>query len=147
MVGFTYSVLIAKKMITIKDVEGYHERWWMCLWPSWRWWFYEYVKVKMKVLVAQSCAALWSPVDCNLPGSSVPGILQAGILERVAVSFSRGSSPPRDQTWVSCSAGRCLPSEPPGSPHEHILIPKLIELYVLTMYHLFTCQLYLKKVV
>ena len=40
------------------------------------------------------------------PGSSVHGILQARILEWVAIPFSRGSSRPRDQTWVSCIAGR-----------------------------------------
>ena len=45
----------------------------------------------------------WSP-----PGSSVPGILQARILESVAIPFSRGSSQPRDQTPVSCIAGRFL---------------------------------------
>ena len=46
------------------------------------------------------------PMDCSLPGSSVCGILQARILEWVAISSSRGSSPPRDQTWVSCIVGR-----------------------------------------
>ena len=45
-------------------------------------------------------------MDCSLPGSSVPGILQAGILEWVAISFSRRSSQPRDRTWVSHIAGR-----------------------------------------
>ena len=42
--------------------------------------------------VAKSCPALCDPMDCGLPGSSVPGILQTRILERVAISFSRGSS-------------------------------------------------------
>ena len=46
------------------------------------------------------------PVDCSPPGSSVHGILQARILEWVAISFSRGSSQPRDQTQVSHIAGR-----------------------------------------
>ena len=45
-------------------------------------------------------------MDCSLPGSSVHGILQARILEWVAISFSRGSSWPRDRTPVSCIAGR-----------------------------------------
>ena len=48
------------------------------------------------VLVSQSCRTLWNPVDCSLPGSSVHGILQARLLEWVAISFSRGSSRPRD---------------------------------------------------
>ena len=45
-------------------------------------------------------------MDCSLPGYSVPGILQARILQWVAVPFPRGSSRPRDQMWVSCTAGR-----------------------------------------
>ena len=45
-------------------------------------------------------------LDCSPPVSSVHGILQARILEWVAISFSRGSSRPRDQTPVSCIAGR-----------------------------------------
>jgi len=55
-------------------------------------------------------------MDCSLPGSSVHGILQARILEWVVIPFSRGSSRPRDQTWVSCTAGRFFSSEPPGKP-------------------------------
>ena len=56
-------------------------------------------------LVAQSCLTLWDPMDCNLPGSSVHGILQARILEWIAMPSFRGSSWPRDWTlvsWVSC---------------------------------------------
>ena len=45
-------------------------------------------------------------MDCSLPDSSVHGILQARILEWVAISFSRESSLPRNQTQVSCTAGR-----------------------------------------
>ena len=56
--------------------------------------------------VAQSCLTLCDPMDCSLPDSSVHGILQARILERVAISFSKGSSWPRDRTHVSCIAGR-----------------------------------------
>ena len=58
------------------------------------------------VLVAQSCLTVCDPMDYSLPGCSVHGILQARILERVAISFSRGSSRPRDQIQVSCTAGR-----------------------------------------
>ena len=47
---------------------------------------------KLKVLVTQSCLTLSHPMDCSPPGSSVHGILQAGILEWVAMSFSRGDS-------------------------------------------------------
>ena len=45
-------------------------------------------------------------MDCSLPGSSVHGILQERILEWFAISFSWGSSQPRDWTWVSCIGGR-----------------------------------------
>ena len=56
--------------------------------------------------VTQSCPTLCNPVDCSLPGSSLHGILQARILEWVAISFSRGSSQPRDRTRVSHIADR-----------------------------------------
>ena len=55
----------------------------------------------VKVKVAQSCPALCNPID-----DTVQGILQARILEWVPFLFSRGSSQPRDQTQVSCIAGR-----------------------------------------
>ena len=61
---------------------------------------------------AQSC--LYSRVNCSSPGSSVPGIFQARILQWVAVSYSRGSSQPRDHThdsFVSCTG-----TAPPGNP-------------------------------
>ena len=54
----------------------------------------------------QSWPTLCDPMD--LPGSSIHGILQARILEWVAISFSRGSSRPRDRTQVSHTAGRCF---------------------------------------
>ena len=60
----------------------------------------------MKVLVVQLCLTLCEPIDCSPPGSSVHGILQAEILEWVAIPFSRESSQPRDQTWIFCIAGR-----------------------------------------
>ena len=56
--------------------------------------------------VAQSWPTLCDPMDCSLPGASVHGIFQARILEWVAISFSRGSSQPRDQTQVSHIVGR-----------------------------------------
>ena len=56
----------------------------------------------------QSCLTLCDPMDYSLPISSVLGIFQARILEWVAISCSRGSSPPRDQTHVSC-IGRQIP--------------------------------------
>ena len=67
--------------------------------------------------VAQACPTLCDPMDCNLPGSSVHGILQATILEWVAIPFSRGSSQPRYRTQRSSTLQvASLPSEPPGKP-------------------------------
>ena len=51
---------------------------------------------------AQLCLTLCDPLDCSPPGSSVHGILQTRILQWVAISFSRGSSRPRNQTHISC---------------------------------------------
>ena len=56
----------------------------------------------------QSCPTLFDPRDCSPPGSSVHGILQASILEWIAMPSSRGSSWPRDRTRVSCMAGGIL---------------------------------------
>ena len=69
--------------------------------------------------VAQLCPALYDSMACSLPGSSVQGILQARILEWVAFPFSRRTSPPGNQTRVSCIAGRFFTTEPPG---KHVLL-------------------------
>ena len=58
--------------------------------------------LKQTCVHAQSCLTLRDPMDCSPPGSSVYEILQAGILEWVAISSFRGSSWPRDWTQVSC---------------------------------------------
>ena len=62
--------------------------------------------LKVKMLVIQPSPTLCDPMDCSLTGSSVHGILQATILEWVAISTFRGSSQHRDWTGVSCLAGR-----------------------------------------
>ena len=74
-----------------------------------------------EVKVAQSCLTLCDPMNCSLPGSSVHGILQARIVEWVAMPFSRGFSWPRDQTsllhLLHWQAGSLLvPLMPPGKP-------------------------------
>ena len=63
------------------------------------------MKVKSESEVAQSCPTPSDPTDSSLPGSSVHGILQARVLEWVAIPFSKGSSQPSNQTQVSCIAG------------------------------------------
>ena len=70
-------------------------------------------------LVTKSCPTLCNPMNYSPPGSLVHGIFQARILEWVAISFSRGSSQPRDRTHSSCtfcSADELFTSEPPGKP-------------------------------
>ena len=65
------------------------------------WYIFKYI-----VLVSQSYLTFCDSMDCNLLGSSVNGILQARILEWVAIPFSRGSFQTRGQTLVFCIAGR-----------------------------------------
>ena len=65
-------------------------------------------------LATKSCLTLCDPMDCSPPGSSVHGILQAGILEWVAIPLSWVSSRPRDRTHVSYLAGRFFTTKPPG---------------------------------
>ena len=55
---------------------------------------------------AQSCLILCNLMDCSSPGFFVHGIVQGRIVEWIAIPFSKGSSQPRDWTWVSCIAGR-----------------------------------------
>ena len=74
-------------------------------------WFQSYVESKKQKEgkeseVAQSCSTLCDPMDCSLPGSTIHGIFQVRVLEWGAISFSRGSSRPRDQTWVSHTVDR-----------------------------------------
>ena len=75
---------------------------------------------KVKVLFAQSCGTLCDPMNYSPPGSSVHGIFQARILEWVAISFSRGSSQPRDPTWGLLHSRQILYSlSHQGSPDLH----------------------------
>ena len=73
-------------------------------WPYQSLWLCEWRNVKLLSRVQ----LFETPMDCTLPGSSIHGIFQARVLERVAISFSRGSSQPKDWTWVSCIANRCF---------------------------------------
>ena len=76
--------------------------------------------------VAQSCLSLCNPMDCSLPGSSIHGIFQARVLAWVAISFSRGSSRPRDWTQVSRVSCRqtLYHSDPPGKRDCQIFKPR-----------------------
>ena len=74
------------------------------------------------VIVAQSCPTLSDPVDCSLPSSSVHGILQARILDWVAISFSRGTSDPGIEPGSPALQADSLPFEPPGKPSNFKII-------------------------
>ena len=67
-------------------------------------------------LVAQSCPTLCDPIDCSPPGSSVHGILQARILEWVAMPSSKVSSNPGMELRSPSLQADSLLSEPPGKP-------------------------------
>ena len=69
-----------------------------------------YLKVCVCLCQSLSCVRLCNPMDCSPSDSSVLGILQARVLEWVAISFSSPSSQSRDQTQVSCIAGRFFPA-------------------------------------
>ena len=74
---------------------------------------------QVKVLVAQLCPTLCDPLDCNPPVSSVHGMIQARILEQVAMPSSRGSSQgwnPRIEPRSPALQADSLPFEPPGKP-------------------------------
>ena len=87
--------------------------------------------MKVCVLVAQSCLTLCDPMDYSLPSSSVHGILQARILEWIAISFSRGSF------QIAATAAKSLQSYPTlcdpidgsplGSPVPGILQARTLE--------------------
>ena len=98
------------------------------------------VRWSHSVVSAQSCPTLCNPVDCKLLGFSVHGILQARILEWIAVFFSRGSSRPRDWTRVSLIGGRRFNLWATREVHsvslgERIIYHRLRELCVLVFLH------------
>ena len=70
--------------------------------------------LKSESEVAQLCPTLCHPMDCSLSGSSVHGIFQTRVLEWIAISFSRGSSQPRNRTGSPALQADALLSEPPG---------------------------------
>ena len=108
---------------------GYNQRmdviWWICrkgvagqrMLPM-----RHYIKWKCESEVTQSCLTLCNPMHYSPPGSSIHGIFQA-LLEWVAISFSRGSSWPRDWTQGSPALqADALPSEPPGGRYIKTLL-------------------------
>jgi len=72
-------------------------------------------------LVAKSCLTVCNPMDYSPSGSCVHGILQARILERVFISFSRASSQPRGRIHISCIAGGFFTTKSPEKPPYYVL--------------------------
>ena len=68
------------------------------------------------VLIAQLCPTLCDPMDCSPPGPSVHGVLQARILEWVAIPSSRGSPQPEIESGSPTLKADPFQSEPPGKP-------------------------------
>ena len=81
-----------------------------------KFWKYIVYCLFVSVLVTQLCPTHCGPMGCSLPGSSVHGSLQVRILEWVSIPFSRWSSWPRDQIWVSHITGRFFTMSHQGSP-------------------------------
>ena len=102
---------------------------------------YIYIYTCIHAKFLQSCPTLCDPMDCSPPGSSVHGILQARILEWVAMPSSRGYSPARDRIQVSCSsctAGGVLPlsHQPLSKPRIYLYLSIFLSVY-LYLYHIY----------
>ena len=119
---------LSKLQVLVMDREAWHaaihevekSRTWLSDWAELNWTEYNILCVDAKSL--QLCLTLCSSMDSSLPGSSVHGILQARILEWIAMPSSRGSSWSRDWThvsYVSCTDWQVgsLPLVPPGKPN------------------------------
>ena len=84
---------------------------------------YSCISVYIYAQSLKSCSTLWDPMDYSRPGSPVHGILQVRILEWVVMSFSRGSYRPRDQTRISCIAGRFFTDWATGGVSAYRVLP------------------------
>ena len=104
---YLYICLAPRNTLPLLDHFSASELWWLIVCINLpRPWYLDFDQVSKWNEVAQLCLALCDPEDYSPPGSSIHGILQARILEWVAISFSRGSSWPRDWTQVSRITGR-----------------------------------------
>ena len=100
---------LRKCSLNVEWTNRWTDRWMELIWRTVS---YSYIVVVAKLYPT----LLWPNWTVAPPGSSVHGIFQARTLEWVAISFSRGSSWPRDWTHVSCIAGGFFTTEPPGKP-------------------------------
>ena len=91
---------------------------------------YTHTRALASAKLLQLHPTLCDPMDCSPSGSSVHGILQAGILEWVAMPSSGGSPQPRDRTHVPCTGGRLFTAEPPGKGNIYTYIQIHTHTYV-----------------
>ena len=118
-----------EERLTTKSTKNWG-KWWNCSISQW-WlphgWMHlsKLIELNSKEWIVQHNVSRSVMLDslrlmgCSPPGSSVHGILQARILEWVAIPFSRGSSQPRDWTQVSHTVGKFFTTKPPGKPVQH----------------------------
>ena len=103
--------------------------WWAAIYgASQSWTQLKWLSSSSNSMSTQSCPALYDPMDCSPPASSVQGIFQARIMEWVAISYLRGSSWPRDQTCVSCGScivGGFFTHWAIRKPQDKLLLPEL----------------------
>ena len=88
------------------------------------------------VLVAQSCRTLCNPIDCSPPGPSVHGILQAGTLECVAISFSKRNYRKKESEVTQPCRSLCDPMDcsPPGTYIHGIFKARVLEWVAISFY-------------
>ena len=109
------------------------------IWINEKKFFLKGKKMKAESEVAQSCPTLKDPIDCSLPGSSVCGILQARVLEWVAISFSKSNCTPikflKRKKWRSLRGSVCyLSTQWPSSPTRHFIL-HLVPMKAHCLYH------------
>ena len=110
MIGRRFPIWATREDITLWLISNYYLAYHFLISSFFSYYLYiswgrEYTAAKS----LQLCPTLCDPMDCSLPRSSVHGIFQARVLEWVTTSFSRGSSQPKDRTWVSRIVGRRFP--------------------------------------
>ena len=104
------------------------------------------IVIEIKVCCAklfQSCLNLCDPMDCSPPGSTIHAILQARILEWVAMPSSRGSSWPKEQSWVASFLYHLCDYQ--GSPNQTVVLFKTWENFGACEYFSFICFQHLSK--
>ena len=99
-----------------------------------------YYFIVVCVLISQSCSTLCDSKDCNPPGASLHGVLQARILQWVAILFSRDLPDPRIKLKSLTLQASFLPSELPGKPYFIILC-----VYIYIIYKMYLIYSFLKK--